>query len=283
MAAVSTDAVDPKRYARDGMLFPIRVLPPAEAARYLLLLEAFESEHGAEAKAILRHKGHLVLCWLNRLMRHPAIVDAVSRLIGPDILCWTSNAFIKEPGDGRFVSWHQDATYWGLGSERIVTAWVALTPSTRLNGCMRMVPGSHRWNELPHRDTFDPANLLTRGQEIAVPVDEAQAVAVELEAGEMSLHHVMIAHGSGPNQSTGRRVGIAFRYIAPDLVQSSGLRDSATLVAGEDRFGHFEPEPAPTGDMDPAALELHRRITEGNARILYRDGGHLADRRADDR
>lgn len=279
MGVVSTNAVDPTRYASDGVFYPVPVLTPAEAARYLELLESFETGYGAQSKAILRHKGHLVLTWLNLLIRHPIIVAAVSRVIGPDILCWTSNAFIKDPGDGRFVSWHQDATYWGLGGDRIVTAWLALTPSTRRNGCMRMVPGSHRWSQLPHRDSFDPANLLTRGQELAVPVDEAQAVDVELEAGEMSLHHVMIAHASGPNESTGRRVGLAFRYITPSLVQSSGLRDSATLVAGEDRFGHFELEPAPSRDMAPESLDLHRRITEGNARILYRDAGDLADER----
>jgi ectoine hydroxylase-related dioxygenase (phytanoyl-CoA dioxygenase family) len=270
--------VDLDRYAGDGVAYPIPVLARAEAARHLALLEAFEAKYGAQAKAILRHKGHLVLTWLNALMRHPAIIAAVTRLIGPDVLCWTSNAFIKDPGDGHFVSWHQDATYWGLGTERIVTAWLALTPSTPENGCMRMVRGSHRWNQLPHRDTFHSANLLTRGQEIAVPVDEAQAEDIVLAPGEMSLHHVLIAHASGPNRSTGRRVGIAFRFITPDLAQSSGLRDSATLVAGEDRYGNFDLEPVPVRDMDPEAVALHRRVNEANVRILYRGAEDPADR-----
>jgi hypothetical protein len=273
MAALLASDVDAAQYARDGILHPLPVMGRAEAAACLQKLERFETEHGTAAQAILRHKGHLVLAWLSELMRHPAIVGAVSRLIGPDILCWTSNAFIKEPNDGRFVSWHQDATYWGLGVDRIVTAWVALTPSTPQSGCLRVVPGSHRWNQVPHVDTHDPANLLTRGQEIAVEVQEEQAEDVVLAPGEMSLHHVLLAHASGANRSAHRRVGIAFRYIPPDLQQASGLRDSATLVAGQDRFGHFDLEPAPKADMHPEALAVHRRSVEAAARILYRGDG----------
>lgn len=270
MAAIAAADVDPAAYARDGVLYPVPVLSRADAARCLQKLEAFEAQYGVEAQQILRHKAHLALAWLSELMRHPRIVAAVSRLIGPDILCWTTNAFIKNPDDGRFVSWHQDATYWGLGADRIVTAWVALTPSNPQNGCLRVVRGSHRWNQLPHVDTHDPANLLTRGQEIAVPVREEEAEDVILAPGEMSLHHVLIAHASGPNRSGQRRVGIAFRYIAPDVTQSSGLRDSATLVAGQDRFGHFDLEPAPAADMHPDAVAAHRRSVEAASRILYR-------------
>jgi non-haem Fe2+, alpha-ketoglutarate-dependent halogenase len=270
LADATAARVDAARYARDGVLHPLPVMSATEAARYLQRLEAFEAEHGAAAQQILRHKGHIVLTWMHELMRHPAVVAAVSELIGPDILCWTTNAFIKNPGDGRFVSWHQDATYWGLGVDRVVTAWIALTPSNAANGCMRMVPGSHRWNQLPHVDTHDPANLLTRGQEIAVPVREEQAEDIVLSPGEMSLHHVLIAHASGPNHSARRRIGIAFRYIAADLKQTTGLRDSAALVAGEDRYGHFELEPAPAGDMHPDAVACYRKSAEAAARILYR-------------
>ncbi len=267
-------------FATNGALFPLPGIGESEAGRYCRLLEASEAAFGEQAEAALRHKGHLALTWLNELMRHPDILGAITRILGPDILCWTSNAFIKNAGDRSFVSWHQDATYWGLGNDRVVTAWVALTPSTPENGCMRVVPGSHRWSQMPHIDKFEAGNLLTRGQEIAVPVNEAQARDIVLEPGQMSLHHVLIAHASGPNRSTGRRVGIAFRYIATDVTQSSGLRDSATLVAGKDRYGHFDLEPSPQRDMDPTSLDLWRHIVDGNARILYRGAaaeGHRAE------
>ena len=137
---------------------------------------------------------------------------------------------------------------------------------------MAMIPGSHRFDQMPHHDTFHRHNLLTRGQEIAVDVDEAKAIILELRPGEMSLHHVRLVHGSAPNPSLDRRIGFAIRYIPTRLRQLEG-KDSATLVRGEDRFHHFEHEPRPRIDMDPEMLALHRQIAERNAKILYRGTG----------
>ena len=263
-------ATDRERYHAEGYLAPLAVLSRREAGELVAQLQAYEARAGAAARTVLRHKGHIVLPWLADLIRHPRIVGAVASLLGPDLLCWTTNAFIKEPGDGRFVSWHQDATYWGLSSNDVVTAWVALTPSTVANGCMRVIPASHRWPIQPHRDTHHPDNLLTRGQEMAVEVDEGQAVDLLLDPGEMSLHHVLIAHRSGQNRSAGRRIGIAIRYLPTAVRQTSGHPDSATLVAGEDRYGHFAPEPRPTRDDDPAALAFHRAALDSATRLLHR-------------
>jgi len=220
----------------------------------------------------LRHKTHLLFPFLAELVRHAKILDAIEDLLGPDILCWSSNFFIKEAADPAFVSWHQDSTYWGLSSPDVATAWVALTPSNAANGAMAMLPGSHKFDQMPHRDTFHRHNLLTRGQEIAVEVDEAQTVLLNLRPGEMSLHHVRTVHGSAPNPSLDRRIGFAIRYIPTRLRQLEG-EDSATLVRGEDRFHYFEHEPRPKIDMDPELLALHRQIAERNARILYRGTG----------
>jgi len=153
-----------------------------------------------------------------------------------------------------------------------VTAWVALTPSNAANGAMAVIPGTHQLDQIPHRDSFDRHNLLTRGQEVAVEVDEAQQVPLVLRPGEMSLHHVRLVHGSAPNPSGDRRIGFAIRYIPTRIRQLEG-EDSATLVRGRDRFGHFELEPRPEADMDPALIALHKRIAERNARILYRGTG----------
>src|SRR5207248_7073226 len=140
------------------------------------------------------------------------------------------------------------------------------------NGAMQVIPGSHLLNQIPHRDTFAKHNLLTRGQEIEVAVDESRAVRLDLEPGEMSLHHVRLVHGSPPNNSDDRRIGFAIRYIPTSVAQVAG-EDSATLVRGTDHFGHFELEPRPSRDLDPALVALHKRITERNARILYRGTG----------
>ena len=149
---------------------------------------------------------------------------------------------------------------------------MAFTPSTADNGNMRVVPGSHR-ALVAHVDTFHPDNLLSRGQEIAVEVDEAGARDIVLEAGEMSLHHVLMVHGSGANPSTDRRIGYAIRYIPTRIRQTAGPRDSASLVRGEDAYGHFELEPRPDVDLDPAMLALHARISDQQAQILYRGTG----------
>jgi len=137
---------------------------------------------------------------------------------------------------------------------------------------MGFIPGTHKTDQIPHRDTFAQNNLLTRGQEVAVAVNEADAVAIELQPGEMSLHHVRLVHGSPPNPSNDRRIGFAIRYIPTSVAQIAG-EDSATLVRGVDNHHHFELEPRPAHDMDPAFVKLHKDIAERSARILYRGTG----------
>jgi non-haem Fe2+, alpha-ketoglutarate-dependent halogenase len=255
-----------------GFVAPVRVLPAQEVAQLRERLEEFERSQGGPLHGSLRHKTHLLFPWLSDLVHRSSILDAIEDLYGADLLCWTSNFFIKEAHDPGFVSWHQDSTYWGLSSADVVTAWVALTPSNEANGAMRVIPGTHKMEQIPHRDTFQPHNLLTRGQEIAVTVDEGRAHTIELQPGEMSLHHVRLVHGSPANASAARRIGFAIRYIPTRVRQLQGS-DSATLVRGEDRFRTFEHEPRPARDLDPALVEVHRQVTARNARILYSGTG----------
>jgi hypothetical protein len=257
------------QYWRDGCVFPIRVMSEADALELRQRLESFEAGTGGPLGGDLRHKSHLLFSWLGDLVRHTRIVDAVADLYGPDLLCWTTNFFIKEANNPAFVSWHQDSTYWGLSKPDVVSAWIAFTPSNRANGAMEFIPGTHTSDQIPHRDTFSRNNLLTRGQEVAVDVDASKAVVIELQPGEMSLHHVRLVHGSPPNPSSDRRIGFAIRYIPTSVAQIAG-EDSATLVRGKDLHGHFELEPRPVRDMDPEFIALHKEITERNARILYR-------------
>jgi non-haem Fe2+, alpha-ketoglutarate-dependent halogenase len=191
----------------------------------------------------------------------------VESLLGRDILCWSSRLFIKDSHDGGIVSWHQDLPYWGLDvSENIVTAWLALTPATRANGVMKVVPRSHR-RLVEHREAA-ATNLLRRGQEIAVVVDEADAVAMTLQAGEFSLHHGLLFHGSDENRSGDRRVGFAIRYIPTRVRPLDGLpRDTATLVRGEDRYHHFDLLSPPEYDLAAQALLAQRRASAASDRI----------------
>ena len=258
-----------EEYERDGYFYPVPVLSTDEAHAYRERLERAERDLGGPLRGVYRVKPHLLFTWLADLVRHPLILDAVEDVLGPDILCWNTSFFTKEAQSPGFVSWHQDATYWGLSEPDVLTAWVALTESTPANGNMRVMPGSHR-TPVAHVDTFHPDNLLSRGQELAVQVDEALARDIVLRPGEMSLHHVLIVHGSGANPSGDRRIGFAIRYIPTRIRQVAGPRDSATLVRGADAFGHFELEPRPEADLDPAMLALHREISDRQVKILYR-------------
>lgn len=256
-------------YQEEGFLFPLPVLSSEETTVLRSRLEALEAQHGGRLPALVNRKPHLLLTWLNELIRDARILDPVADILGPDILCWGSGFFIKNPLDPARVTWHQDSTYWGLSKPDVVTAWVAFTPSTRENGCMRVIPGTHKLQQLPHQDTFAPDNLLSRGQEIAVEVEDSKAVDVVLSPGEMSLHHVMLVHGSEPNRGAGRRIGFAIRYLPTYVKQLAGVLDSATLVRGKDAHGHFLLEPAPRSDFHPDAIAFHAQMLEGNDRIIY--------------
>ena len=259
-------------FQRDGCIFPIRVMGAQAAQECREQLEAFERKSGGPLRGELRHKSHLLFPWIADLVRHERILDAVADLYGSNLLCWTTNLFIKEARSPAFVSWHQDSTYWGLDRPDVVTAWVALTPANQSNGAMCTIPGTHTVDQLPHHDTFDPNNILTRGQEVMVDVDVSKQVVIDLQPGEMSLHHVRLVHGSPPNPSNDRRIGLAIRYIPTSVKQIAG-EDSATLVRGVDQYHHFELEPRPSRDMDPEFVALHKRIAERNAAILYRGTG----------
>lgn len=246
----------------------MRVMSEADAQGCRRALEAHEAKSGEPLQGKWRHKTHLLFTWADALVRHPVILDAVEDCIGPDILCWTTNFFIKEAASPGFVSWHQDSTYWGLEPDDVITAWVAFTEVTPENGYMQVIPGSHRIDQLPHRDTFHKDNLLTRGQEIAVEVDKSKAAGIALRPGEISLHHIKLVHGSDANKSADRRIGLAIRYIPPSVRQIK-VRDSAQLVRGSDRFGHFDYEPRPQADLDAAALAAHADAVGRQVKALY--------------
>jgi non-haem Fe2+, alpha-ketoglutarate-dependent halogenase len=258
-------------FAREGYHSPLRALSSEQAAGYRARLEGLEASLGTPLmKTGLRNKPHLALAWADELVRHPKILDAVEDILGPNLLCWSSSLFLKEPHDPSYISWHQDSTYWGLSHPDIVTAWLALSVSDVANGCMRVVPGTQLMDQLPHKDTFAANNLLTRGQEVQVDIGDQRVVDILLQPGEFSLHHVRIVHGSDPNNADYRRLGFAVRYLPTYVKQTAGPRDSAMLVRGVDNYHHFEMEPRPKADLDPDALAVHKRVTDEAHRILYR-------------
>jgi non-heme Fe2+,alpha-ketoglutarate-dependent halogenase len=266
------------QYRDHGYYHPVDILTPTEAADCRARLEAIELAQGHSIIGPERSKSHVLYRWIDDLIRHPRILDAIEDIIGPDILCWNTVWWIKEPMSNEFVSWHQDRLYLGLDTDEFVTAWLALSPATIESGCMRILPGSHKNEILPHRDEFKEHNMLSRGQEIAVQVDESKAVPMELTAGQISLHNVRLAHASNPNRSGDRRIGLSMHYIPPKTRQVALDWDSATLVRGEDRYHHFTPTPRPTQDLAENAIRFHEQATDAFRAIVFKDAERVRRR-----
>jgi len=258
------------KFDDQGFVAPMFALSTDEAEHYRLRLKRASAEQPEISQRVLKMKSHLVFGCLDELVRLPAILDVVESLLGPDILVWTSSLFAKMAASPDYVSWYQDMAYWGLDPPEIVTAWVALTDSKPDNVCMRVVPGTHKFDVVPHNDTFSANNMLSRGQEVAVEVDEVVTVDIELNPGEMSFHHAKIVHGSHANGSSRARIGFAIRYISPSVRQTVGAEDSVMLVRGEDKQRNFFYDPRPKHDFDTVALPAYEEICERSRRILFR-------------
>ncbi len=254
---------DLANYDQTGIATPISVLAESEAVELCDRVAAFRASGCEDTALALKTSPHLLFPWLYDLATRPSVLDAVEKILGPDLLIWSSEFFIKDPNDGGYVSWHQDSTYWGLEPNTIATAWIALAPSTPQSGCMRVAPGSHTLSQLPHQDTFEEKNLLSRGQEVAVDISGMEVLDVVLKPGEMSLHHVEIVHGSNPNRSPSPRVGFIVRFI-PTSVRQVGGRTVATLVRGNDKYGHFDLTGAPDGELTEKAWET---VIDAKARM----------------
>ena len=256
------------QYRGDGYVCPVPVMPAAEAVSLRSKLEAFEATQGGRLEPGQRSRAFLLFKWLDDLIRDARVLDPIEQLIGPDILCWSTIFWIKDAGSKSFVSWHQDNTYWGLSSRNVVTAWFAISDASVEAGCMKVMPGTHTGDTLAHEDTYDADNMLTRGQSIR-GLDEARAASMPLRAGEMSLHNYCLAHGSGPNLSGDRRIGVSMHFMPPDTKQVVGAWDCAALVRGVDRFRHFTHTPVPARDFDPQAVAFHARAAGAMREVLY--------------
>jgi len=259
-----------EQYQQNGFMSPVQAMSTEQAALYRQRFEDYERDNNGWYELSKGQKLYLLQTWAAELASWPAILDAVEDVLGKDIFVWGISLFVKDAQSPDYVSWHQDSTYWGLSEPDVVTAWIALSDANARNGCMKMMAGSHQ-QQIEHHDTLHEDNLLTRGQEISVAVDESQATLLPLQAGEISLHNIRTVHASEPNRSEQRRIGVAVRYIAPHVRQIHAPKDSAWLVRGEDRHNNFIHETPPSTDMDAAARAEHDRIMQLRQDILYRN------------
>jgi non-heme Fe2+,alpha-ketoglutarate-dependent halogenase len=227
------------RYERDGILFPIRVFSDDEASYFRGAFESILDNCGSMKRL---DNLHLFFDWAYRLVTHGNVLNVIQDVLGDDILVYGTLVFYKPPRDPGYASWHQDSVYSGLHLTPSTSAWIALTPSHPANGCMRVIPGSHKSGLLNHTNVQDDSNLLRRGERI-VAVDESRAVDVVLQPGEMSLHHSTIVHGSNRNTSDEPRIGFIVRFITNQInnleramLRVRGKADCSHLILAEPRL-----------------------------------------------
>jgi len=263
-------------YWRDGFVSPIDVMSEAEACAMRRRVEEIETRFGAVHYMV---KPYLVMTAADEIAHNPILLDAVEDIIGPDIMLWDAALIIKEPGDNKHVTWHQDLTYWGLDSvDGVVSVWLALSPATVESGTMKMLPGSHKLGQLAHHATDDDSNVLSRGQTVEAEIDEGRAVDNVLRPGQMSLHHGLVFHASMPNVSGDRRIGFNMNLIDPKVRQLKVENDSAMLLRGEDRYGHFRPEPRPANDFTPEAVAFQGEVSLARGKeVNYDPKGRLVN------
>ncbi len=256
------------QYKEDGYLAPIDVLSTSEAQEIRDEIEIIEKKWPNELDGLGRNYVHLISPIFDKVSHNSKILDAVESIIGKNILVCGTTLFIKNPYEKGFVSFHQDAKYIGLEPHNWVTAWIAVTDSNEENGCMRMLKGSHK-EELKHHDQkFDDNNLLTRGQTIEnVPLDKTTPVV--LKAGQMSLHHPKVVHGSGLNKSKDRRIGFVIQsYIGTDVDQVLG-KIYVQLARGKDSYKYHKHVTRAVKLMNKKDILLRKKANEELSKIFY--------------
>lgn len=255
-------------YERDGCAGPVRVLTKEAATGVLDHLNAVRDQDVAAVKHPWIYKSYLLFTWMNELVRNPVILDAVTPIVGPDIMVMSADIWRKDPGETRHISFHQDAGYWSLDPLDITTAWVALTPATIENGCMAFALGTHKLRLVEHDNTYAPDNMLSHGQTARINIESCTRIAAVLQPGEMSMHHALLAHGSGPNTTDQPRVGICIRYLPGRIRQTDGPPLSAMLVRGQ-HHGNLTLEDPPAADLSPEAIAQHTQLLEPHAATRY--------------
>ena len=257
-----------KQYNNQGYIAPIDALTREQASAARKEIELIEKEIPNKIDKSGRYNLHLISPKLDEIVHNSKILDAVESIIGRNILVCSTTLFIKDANEEGFVSYHQDAKYIGLEPHNWVTAWVAITDSFEGNGCMRMWPGSHIEIK-DHKEKFDKGNLLTRGQTVeGVPENEVKPV--ELKAGQLSLHHPRIVHGSGINRISDRRIGFVIQsYIGTNVKQTLG-KNGVQLARGYDEFQYHEKLSRAKSLMSSNEIVLRKRENEFLQEIFYK-------------
>lgn len=224
-----------RRWDEDGFIFPVQALRPEKVAGYRTQIEDWLAARPRELSRIY-FGSHAFAPWLEEL--HPAFLDTLEDLIGPDFVSTSTAYRIKEPRSADVAGWHQDA-YYNTHEPFNLTALIAFTDCTVANGCLHVVAGSHKWGLFPHTMNVDAASVLSKNQRIAMPFDKSKIVAAEIKAGECVIFTDMTIHGSPPNASEGRRINCLVDVCPTYCTGPDKKVVPAKLLRGADTPGHF--------------------------------------------
>jgi ectoine hydroxylase-related dioxygenase (phytanoyl-CoA dioxygenase family) len=254
-------------FEEQGYLSPIRAMSRERALEYRRKFESLEARFPNDMKK-MKTKSHLLCPWVLEIAEDPHILDTFEDLIGPNIRCWSMAWRVKKADQETMAGWHQDSVY---GSPiPVVLGALALSDCGADQGCLRGVPGSHKWGHLTHEESDDPRSILARGQYITDPFDESKAVHFVLGPGEMVMFHNSLVHGSSTNVGPDRRFLLLVEMV-PTWAERPRGRESAMLLRGVDALDHFDDEPRPDGEFTPTALANWQRVVESRAKRLFSD------------
>lgn len=254
----------------EGYTPPVQVLTPEEVARYRAHLEGFEAKYPDHTKK-LKSKSQVLCPWVVELAETPRMIDAFGDFVGEDVLLWNMAWRVKKADGSTFAGWHQDFAYGGEMKPRLIIGALALSECGPEQGCLKVIPGSHKNPPLPHQDFDDPTSILARGQQIMSDFDKSKAVPLILKPGEIAFFNCNVIHGSAPNLGPDRRLMCLVEMIPPSAYRTDGIKDTAMLLRGTDNFHNFEEEPRPDAEFSEQALANWQYIIGKRAKMIFQD------------
>lgn len=239
-----------EQFEQQGWVGPVQIMSREEAHEFKKLVQEAEEKLDL-MNSDYRCKSNVLFPFVDKISRHPKLIEALTQLIGPNIHCWDTLFWIKNPGDGKDVSFHQDATYWNFTKPTLaVTAWFAFDDVTEEHGSLEYIQGSHIAQAKRHKDVKTDTNLLMRGQTVDIDIPK-ERVKTTVPAGSVLIHSPFTIHGSGPNLASTPRVAMGMIFASTECAPRLSLSPESTImVAGVDEYNYMIHDPQPTGNWD---------------------------------
>ena len=251
-------------YKKNGYLYKFKAIDAADAQK---LIHEFDKNYKYHLKPSLLIKEelffkiHLLYKSFNEIIKNRKILDIVEDILGKNIVCWNSLLFYKKKSD--FVSFHQDLKYWKFLNDNNLTVSLALTKSTKENGCLAVVPESHKVDEV-HLKGPSRHNLLANSQ--SINVENKEKKFLELDPGEFSIHHGNIIHGSYENKTNDHRVLLSIRYASDDNI--SKIYKTATYIT--EKKNAFLHEPVCKINFDKECIEFREKLLQNQYQDYFK-------------